>query len=159
MSTGWQLPSRRTRWVQKSSTQAGFAPVDVEDNREEHDALPAAAVGEVRDPQLIRRRRGEVAVDQVGPPARREVRARGLPALAAPLGAADPMAAHQALDAATADVLTRQPQYFPHSSGSVGEVVLGVQRADPAERGVGVELAGGEVRECLVVEVTNRELL
>ena len=32
------------------------AAVDVDDEREEHDALPAAQVAEVRDPQPVRRR-------------------------------------------------------------------------------------------------------
>ena len=46
-----------------------------------------------------------------------------LPGLAAPLGAADPMAPHQALDVAAADVLAREPKGFPHPSGSVASAI------------------------------------
>src|SRR5215203_1595309 len=53
------------------------------------------------------------------------------------------MAPHQALDVAAADVLARQPQRFPHSSGSVGEVVLGMQLADPAEQPLIIDRPGG----------------
>ena len=39
--------------------------VDVDDEGEEHDALPAAQVGEVGDPELVRAVGGEVALDEV----------------------------------------------------------------------------------------------
>jgi hypothetical protein len=42
---------------------------------------------------------------------------------------------------------------------ATGRTHRSLEALEHAERGVGVELAGGEVRECLVVEVTNRELL
>jgi hypothetical protein len=44
------------------------AAVGVDDEREEHQALPAAQVGQVGDPQLIRPRRSEVALHQIGAP-------------------------------------------------------------------------------------------
>jgi hypothetical protein len=42
---------------------------------------------------------------------------------------------------------------------ATGRTHRSLEALEHAERGVGVELAGGEVRERLVVEVTNRELL
>jgi hypothetical protein len=42
------------------------AAVDVDHEREEHQALPAAQVGEVRDPQLIGPLGGELALHEMG---------------------------------------------------------------------------------------------
>ena len=44
----------------------------------------------------------------------------------------------------------------PDQGGPADQVVR--ERGDHGPRGVGEELAGGEVRECLVFEVTDREL-
>jgi hypothetical protein len=44
------------------------AAAGVDDEREEHQALPAAQVGQVGDPQPIGRLDGEMALDQIGPP-------------------------------------------------------------------------------------------
>ena len=50
---------------------------------------------------------GEVAVDEVRAPARGRVRAGGAPGLAAALGAADAVGAHQPLDRAARHRLAR----------------------------------------------------
>jgi hypothetical protein len=88
--------------------------VDVDDEREEDDALPAAQISQVGDPQLVRARCGEVALDQVGPPAGFDVGRGRAPRLAAALGALDAVSAHQPLHAAAPDVLAGTPQRFPH---------------------------------------------
>ena len=59
------------------------AAVGVDDEREEDQAFPAAQVGEVRDPELVRPARGEVAVDPVGRAQRPRVGDRRAPGLAA----------------------------------------------------------------------------
>src|SRR4051794_25938512 len=62
--------------------------------------LPAAQVGEIGDPELVRARGAEVALDELRAPARREIGRGGLPGPAAALGAADPIGAHQPFHAA-----------------------------------------------------------
>jgi hypothetical protein len=72
---------------------AGELPADdppavgVDHEAEEHQALPAAQIREVREPLLIRPRRREVALDPVRAAQRRRVGPCGPPRLAAPLGA------------------------------------------------------------------------
>jgi hypothetical protein len=61
----------------------------VDDEGEEHQALPAAQIGEVGHPQLVGPAGGEVALDQVWPALGVRVRAGGAPRLAAALGALD----------------------------------------------------------------------
>ena len=106
----------------------------VEDEGEEHDAVPAAQVGQVSDPQLVRAGGAEVTVDEVGAPARRSIRSGGLPRLAAPLGALDAMRAHQALHAAPRHLFTGAPKRLPHPPIAVGVVVGCVQLADDAKQ-------------------------
>ena len=68
-------------------------------------------------------------------PAPRERIGRGrAPWLAAPLGALDPVRAHQPLDATAADRLAGALQRFPHPSRPVGVVVARVDLADPREQ-------------------------
>ena len=80
---------------------AGELPADhaaregVEDEREEHDTFPAAQVGQVRHPQLIRPVGCEVAFDQVRLPQRRGIRRGRPPRLPSALRALDPVGAHQ----------------------------------------------------------------
>ena len=59
--------TRSVRMCAASCQPTIIAAVGVDDEREVDDALPAAQVGEVGDPQLVRRRRGEVALDEIGP--------------------------------------------------------------------------------------------
>jgi hypothetical protein len=107
---------------------------DVDDEAEEHDALPAAQVGEVGDPQLIGALGAEVALDEIGRPVRRRVRARGAPRLAAALGADDLVLAHQALDAVTPSALAGAAQRLPHPPVAVGEVGGRRHVQGPADR-------------------------
>ncbi len=97
--------------------------VNVDHEREEHQAFPAAQVGEVGDPQLIRARRGEVALDQVRCAAGCRVAARGSPGLAAPLGALDPVCFHEAPDTVAADWFAGSEHRFPGAPRPVGVVV------------------------------------
>ena len=59
-----------------------LAAVGVDHEGEEQDALPAAQVGEVGDPEPIRAGGAEVALDQVGPAVRRGIGRRRPPGLA-----------------------------------------------------------------------------
>ncbi len=82
-----------------------LAVVGVDHEREENEALPAAQIGEVRDPELIAAGGAEVALDQVRPPPCRGVGDRRPPRLPAPLRALDLVSAHQPLHSARADLL------------------------------------------------------
>jgi hypothetical protein len=110
------------------------AAVGVDDEAEEHQALPAAQVGEVRQPQLIGSAGAEVAVDQIGRAHRGGVGHRGPPGLAAPLGALDRGLAHQALDAVAPDLVAGPPQRLPRAPVAVGVVVGRMGRADELEQ-------------------------
>src|SRR5436309_6225197 len=76
--------------------------VAVDHDREVEPALPAAQVGDVGDPELVRSRRLEVALNEII----RDAHARNADrrAAASPLDcAADPCLAHQPLDALASD--------------------------------------------------------
>jgi hypothetical protein len=88
------------------------AGVDVDDEGEEHEAFPAAQVGEVRHPQLIGSARGEVAIDAVRAAQRGQVGDRGAPGLAAPLGGADAVGVHEPPDPVAADPLAARSSAF-----------------------------------------------
>jgi hypothetical protein len=110
---------------------ADDAPAEhVDDEAEEHHSLVATQVGEVGDPQRIGPVGGEVAVDEVGAACGRRVRRGRAPRLAATLGALDALAAHQALDAVTADVLASPQQGLPGAPVAVGVVVGRMHLAD-----------------------------
>jgi hypothetical protein len=61
--------------------------VRVEHEGEEDDSFPAAQVGDVGDPEPVRCLGVEVALDEIGPPARLGIRFRGAPRLTPPLRA------------------------------------------------------------------------
>jgi hypothetical protein len=65
--------------------------VGVDHEREEDQALPAAQVGEVSAPELVRARRAEVALDEIRPRRRPRIRNGGAPRLPAPFSASDPL--------------------------------------------------------------------
>src|SRR5215213_6346264 len=73
--------------------------VDVDHEGEEDRPLPAAHVGEVRTPELVRPGGGELALDEVGPPSRLPIGDRRTPRLPPPFRAADAVGAHQPLNA------------------------------------------------------------
>jgi hypothetical protein len=110
------------------------AAVDVDDEGEEHHALPAAQVAEVRHPQPIGGRGGEVAVHAVRWADRGRIRHRGPPRLAAALSALDPVRAHQPLDAVAADGDAVAPQRQPRAAVAVAVVVGGVDALDLLEQ-------------------------
>ena len=108
--------------------------VDVDHEREEDDAFPAAQVGEVGAPELIRPGRGERTLDEIGSAQRLGVGVGRPPRLPTPFGALDPVAAHQPLDVAAADLLAGPPKRPPHSPGAVGQVFALVDLPDPFEQ-------------------------
>ena len=110
-----------------------LAAVGVDDKREEDETLPAAQIGEVRDPELVAAGGAEVTLHQIRPPPRLEVGDRRPPRLPASFRALDPVSAHQPLDPAAADLLSFPDKRLPHTARAVGVVVGGVQLADPAE--------------------------
>jgi hypothetical protein len=110
------------------------AAVGVEHEREEQKPLPATQVGQIRQPEPIRRRRREVAPDDVRAPARDRIRSRRAPRLAAPLGAPDAVGAHQPLDAIATDIDALAAQRLPRAPVTVGVVVGGVHAFDLADQ-------------------------
>ena len=86
-----------------------LAAEGVDHEGEEQVALPAAQVGEVGDPEPVRARGAEVALDQVGPAVGAGVGLGRSPGLPTPLGALDSGVSHQPLHAAPADLLTFTP--------------------------------------------------
>lgn len=110
------------------------AGVDVQDEAEEHDALPAAQIREVRDPQPVGSGGGEVAVHEVWRPQRRGIRGGRSPRPAAAFGALDAVLAHQPPDAVAAHGLPGPEQRFPHAPVPVRVVVGGVNLLDQREQ-------------------------
>ena len=108
--------------------------VGVEDEGEEDESVPAAQVGEVGDPELVRAVDGEVALHEVRPPLRLRVGPGRAPRLAAPLRTDDPVAPHQPLYLATRHLLAGAAKRLPHPPIAVGVVVGRVQLPDPAEQ-------------------------
>jgi hypothetical protein len=119
------------------------AAVDVDHEREEDQALPAAQVGEVRDPQRIRPVGGELALHEIGPTDRSGVGDRGAPGLAAPLGALDAGRAHQPLDAVATDLDAFPAQRLPRPPVPVGVVVGRVQALDALQQPLVADDASG----------------
>jgi hypothetical protein len=108
--------------------------VGVDHKREEHDALPAAQIREVRDPQAVGTIDREVALNEIRPALRARIRVRGAPRLAAALRALDPRLAHQALHRAASDRLSGPRERLPHPPIPVGKVVALVCRLDQLEQ-------------------------
>ena len=113
----------------------------VDHEAEEHDALMAAQIREVRQPQPVRPRRREIPVDEIRVALSRRVRCCGAPRLAAPLRALDPVSAHQPLDTASPGPLAVSEQRLPHPPAAVGEVVGRMQLADALEQPLVFDLA------------------
>jgi len=111
----------------------------VEDEGEEDDALPAAQVGQVGDPQLVGPLGGEVALDEVGPPSGLGIGPRRPPRLAASLRPLDALAAHQPLNPSASHLLARSAQRLPGAPVAVGVVVGGVDLADALEQALVVD--------------------
>jgi hypothetical protein len=139
---GLALAERHPQRVedQRGAHVAGELPADdpaavgVDDEREEHHALPAPQVGQVGHPQLVRPARAEVALDEIGPAARFGVGPRGPPRPPTPLRADDPVRAHQPLHTAARHALAGPQQRLPHPPVAVGVVVSRVELADPTEQ-------------------------
>src|SRR5947207_6798393 len=122
--------------------------VGVEHEREVDEPLPAAQVAQVGDPELVRTRGAEVALDEVGPPQRLRIGLRGAPRLATPLRADEPVGAHQPLHPAARHLLAGPPQRLPHPPVAVGVVVSGLQLADPLEQPLVIDSASRATAAC-----------
>jgi hypothetical protein len=108
--------------------------VAVEDEGQVAEAVPGPEVGEVADPLLVRRRRGEVALQQVA-----SLLCRGLvgdrrSALAAAQLALDPVLAHHAGDLVATDVDSAPAQLEPGLAGAVDAPVAAARGLDLAEQ-------------------------
>jgi hypothetical protein len=79
--------------------------VGIDHEAEEHDARPAAQIREVRQPQLVRCRRGEVTLNEIRATVSRRVGVCRAPRLATTLRADDPVLAHQPLHTAARHTL------------------------------------------------------
>jgi hypothetical protein len=100
------------------------AAAGVDDEGEEHHALPAAQVGQIGDPQPVGRLDGELALHEIRPPLRLGIGPGGLPWAAAALGPDDPVPAHEALHAAARDLLAGALECLPHAPVAVGVVAI-----------------------------------
>ena len=108
--------------------------VDVDHEREEDRAFPAAEVGEIDAPELVGPGRLEVALDEVRRPARVTVWDGRPPRFPASFRALDLVSAHQPLHPAAADLLTRPSERLPHPPGAIREVVAPVDLSDQLEQ-------------------------
>jgi hypothetical protein len=138
-------PARAQRHPQRVEHQRGAhvarelpadhaAAVGVQYEREEHQALPAAQVGQIRDPEPIRRRSAEVAPDEIRSPACRRIERGRAPGLATPLGTLDPVDAHQPLDPVTTDLDARALERQPRPPIAIAVIVRGVKLLNSLEQ-------------------------
>ena len=95
----------------------------VDQEREVQAALPGPQVGEVADPQAVRRGRGEVPVDEIRRLVRLRIRGRGPPRLPSAFRAPDPLLAHQPSDLVAAGGLALAPQLMPYPPVPVALVI------------------------------------
>ena len=110
--------TRSVRMWPASCQPTIIAAVGVEHEREEDEPLPAAQVGEVGDPELVRAAGGEVALDQIRPALRLRVGPGRAPRLAAPLGTVDPVASSSAAAPGSAAPARRRDGAPSTSAGS-----------------------------------------
>ena len=119
--------------------------VDVEDEREEQQALPAPQIREIADPQPVRRLGGEVTLDEIRLPNRGRVARRGPPRLPASLRAPDPVLARQPLHLAARSGLALAPQRLPQPPVPIRLVVLLVRHPDHLQQPLVLERARGSL--------------
>ena len=110
------------------------AAVDVDHEREEDDALPAAQVGEIHAPELVGPGGHELALDEIGRPPSCLVRDGCAPRLAPAFGALNAVCAHQPLDLAAPNLLAGSQERLPHPPRAVGEVVARMDLLDQLEQ-------------------------
>lgn len=105
----------------------------VEDDGEEQEACRGRHIGDVGDPQQVRRRRREDPADEVvRRPMRRLAPRRGRET--APRHAAQPGLAHQPRHALAGDRHALGLQFCMHARRTVGSVRDGMDGADPAQQ-------------------------
>ena len=109
------------------------AAVRVDHEREEHQPVPAAQVGQIANPQPVGAGDVEVSLHEVRAPTRRGIRRRRAPWLAAPLRALQAVSAHHALHRAPRGWVAGTVEGFPHPPVPVGVVVRLMQLPDPLE--------------------------
>jgi hypothetical protein len=104
---------------------------DVDDEGHIDEAAPRGDIGEVRDPELIRSRRGKVAVDKIGRPVGGSICPRGKDPGATADRAPQAHLPHQSLDGAPSDAMTVTAQLPPNLPRAVDLLVL---IPDPLDR-------------------------
>src|SRR5439155_11703316 len=104
--------------------------VAVEHESEVEEAVPGAQVGDVADPLLVRRRRGEVALQQVAGTLDRSLVGDRRPVLAATELAFDPLLAHHAGDLVAADVDATPAQLLPGLARAVSAPIAAAGSLD-----------------------------
>jgi hypothetical protein len=110
------------------------AAVAVEDESEVEEAIPGTQIGDVAHPLLVRRRRGEVALEQIAGALDRGLVRDRRPMLAATPLALDPMLAHDAGDLVATDVDPAPAQLKPGLAGAVDAAVAGARGLDLFEQ-------------------------
>jgi hypothetical protein len=93
--------------------------VAVEDKGEVKEAVPGSEVGDVAHPLLVRRRRGEVALQEIARPLDHRLVRDRRPVLAAAQLALDPMRSHHAGDLVATDVDAAPAQLEPGLASAV----------------------------------------
>src|SRR5207249_4362519 len=113
---------------------------------------PAAQVGEVGEPPLIRARGGEVTLHEVRRALCPRIWTSGPPRLATALGSLDGVPAHQPRHAVAADQLAAAQQRLPHPPRAIGQIVGLVQLTDAFKQALVLDLAGrAPARRTLVI--------
>src|SRR5205814_6727005 len=97
---------------------------DVDDECHVDEAAPGRHVREIRDPELIRPRRGEVPIDEIAGPRRLGLRLSRRRPGAATHGAGEPHLAHLATRAAARLVQALTAHLLPDFAWAVDAVVL-----------------------------------
>jgi hypothetical protein len=107
---------------------------DVEHEGQIDEPLAGLQVAEIADPEFVGALGHEAPRDQVGRARCHVVGDREPAPLAARLGAAETVAAHQSLDAAARRGDALATQCLPHPPGPVGAVVVFVHRLDAVKQ-------------------------
>ena len=142
VSPGLSEPQRHPERVEHERGAHVLSQLPAHDHPREHidheaevgNALPAAQISEIANPQAIRRRRREVALDQISGPDSRRIGFGGPPRPPPPLRADDPVLCHQPLHSATRRGLPDPLELLPHPPIPVGAIVVLVRRANHGQQ-------------------------
>jgi hypothetical protein len=120
---GYKVP----RWLARAD------PTSLVSSRPPSNVLTGGQVGQIADPQTVRRGRGEVPIAKIGSPVRRGIGDRGPPRLPAPLRPGCPPT-HQPGHPVMADLLALAAELVPHPWVAPALEVLLVHSAHPHDR-------------------------